>query len=80
MAETQLLSVKKLKSLDILKNCLKHNFRQIPRELGENRHIDSSRCKLNQTLIGGSDPNSMVNEVTAKIVAATGKKLRRRKS
>jgi len=77
MAETQLLSVKKLKSLDILKNCLKHNFRQIPRELGENRHIDSSRCKLNQTLIGGSDPSSMVNEVTAKIVAATGKKLRR---
>ena len=39
MAESQLLSVKKLKSLDILKNCLKHNFRQIPRELGENRRL-----------------------------------------
>jgi hypothetical protein len=77
MAESQLLSVKKLKSLDILKNCLKHNFRQIPRELGENRHIDPTRCKLNQTLIGGSDPSSMVKEVAAKIVAATGKKLRR---
>ena len=77
MAETQLLSVKKLKSLDILKNCLKHNLRQIPRELGENRHIDPTRCKLNQNLVGGSDPSSMVNEVAAKIVAATGKKLRR---
>jgi hypothetical protein len=77
MAESQLLSVKKLKSLDILKNCLKHNLRQIPRELGENRHIDPTRCKLNQTLIGGSDPNSMVSEVAATIVSATGKKLRR---
>ena len=77
MAESQLLSVKKLKSLDILKNCLKHNLRQIPRELGENRHIDPTRCKLNQNLVGGSDPSNMVNEVAAKIVAATGKKLRR---
>lgn len=77
MAESQLLSVKKLKSLDVLKNCLKHNLRQIPRELGGNRHIDPTRCKLNQTLIGGSDPSGMVNEVAATIVAATGKKLRR---
>ena len=77
MAESQLLSVKKLKSLDILKNCLKHNLRQIPRELGENRHIDSKRCSLNQNLVGGSDPSSMVSEVAANIVSATGKKLRR---
>jgi len=27
-------------------------------------------------LVGGSDPSRMVNEVAAKIVAATGKKLR----
>jgi len=77
MAESQLLSVKKLKSLVILKNCLKHNLRQITRELGENRHIDPARCNLNQTLIGGSDPSSMVNELAANIVASTGKKLRR---
>jgi len=77
MAESQLLSVKKLKSLDILKNCLKHNLRQIPRELGENRHIDPKRCILNQNLVGGSDPSSMVSEVAANIVSATGKKLRR---
>ena len=77
MAESQLLSVKKLKSLDILKNCLKHNFRQIPRELGENRHIDPKRCSLNQNLVGGSDPSSMVSEVAANIVSAKGKKLRR---
>jgi len=44
MAESQLLSVKKLKSLDVLKNCLKHNLRQIPRELGGNRHIDPTRA------------------------------------
>ena len=44
MAESQLLSVKKLKSLDILTKCLKHNLRQIPRELGENRHINPQRC------------------------------------
>jgi len=77
MAESQLLSVKKLKSLDVLKNCLKHNLRQIPREFGENRHIDPKRCSLNQNLAGGSDPSSMVKEVTANIVASTGKKLRR---
>ena len=77
MAESQLLSVKKLKSLDVLKNCLKHNLRQIPREFGENRHIDPKRCSLNQNLVGGSDPSSMVKEVTANIVASTGKKLRR---
>jgi hypothetical protein len=76
MAESQLLSVKKLKSLDVLKNCLKHNLRQIPRELGENRQIDPTRCKLNQNLVGGSDPSCMINEVTANIVASTGKKLR----
>ena len=77
MAESQLLSVKKLKSLDILTKCLKHNFRQIPRELGENRHIDPTRCHLNKTLIGGSEPSRMVSEVVANIVSATGKKLRR---
>jgi hypothetical protein len=77
MAESQLLSVKKLKSLDILKNCLKHNLRQIPPEFGENRHIDPKRCRLNQNLVGGSDPSSMVSEVAANIVSATGKKLRR---
>ena len=77
MAESQLLSVKKLKSLDILKNCLKHNLLQIPRELGENRHIDPKRCRLNQNLVGGFDPSSMVSEVAANIVSATGKKLRR---
>jgi len=77
MAESQLLSVKKLKSLDVLKNCLKHNLRQIPRQIGENRHIDPTRCKLNQNLVGCSDPSNMVIEVTANIVASTGKKLRR---
>lgn len=77
MAETQLLSVKKLKSIDLLKNALKHNLRQIPRELGENRHIDPEKCSLNLNLIGGTDPTKIARETEAKIVEATGKKLRR---
>jgi len=77
MAETQLLSVKKLKSIDLLKNALKHNLRQIPRELGENRHIDPEKCSLNLNLVGGTDPSKIARETEAKIVEATGKKLRR---
>ncbi len=77
MAESQLLSVKKLKSLDLLKNALKHNLRQIPRELGENRHIDPEKCSLNLNLVGGTDPSKIARETEAKIVEATGKKLRR---
>ena len=77
MAESQLLSVKKLKSLDLLKNALKHNLRQIPRELGENRHIDPEKCSLNLNLVGGTDPTKIARETEAKIVEATGKKLRR---
>ena len=77
MAETQLLSVKKLKSIDLLKNALKHNLRQIPRELGENRHIDPEKCSLNLNLAGGTDPTKIAHETKAKIVEATGKKLRR---
>mgnify|MGYP000459595491 FL=1 len=77
MAETQLLSVKKLKSIDLLKNALKHNLRQIPRELGENRHIDPEKCCLNQNLVGGTDPTKIARETESKIVEATGKKLRR---
>ena len=73
MAESQLLSVKKLKSLDVLKNCLKHNLCQNPRELGGNRHIDPTRCNLNKNLVGGSDPSRMVNEVAAKFAQAKGK-------
>jgi len=76
MAESQLLSVKKIKSLEILKNSLKHNLRQIPRELGENRHIDAARCSLNRTLIGGADPVKMVRDAEKSILQGTGKKLR----
>jgi hypothetical protein len=77
MAETQLLSVKKLKSIDLLKNALKHNLRQIPRELGENRHIDPEKCSLNLNLVGGTDPVKIARDTEAKILVATGKKLRR---
>ncbi len=77
MAETQLLSVKKIKSYELLKNALKHNHRQIPRELGENRHIDSSKCCLNRVLAGSSDPAQVVRDTEAMIVGSTGKKLRR---
>ena len=76
MAESQLLSVKKIKSLEILKNSLKHNLRQIPRELGENRHIDAARCSLNRILIGEADPVKMVRDAEKTILQTTGKKLR----
>jgi hypothetical protein len=75
--ETQLLSVKKLKSIDLLKNALKHNLRMIPRELSENRHIDPEKCSLNLNLVGGTDPTKIARETEAQILMATGKKLRR---
>jgi Plasmid recombination enzyme len=77
MSETQMLSVKKIKITEILKNSLKHNHRQIPRELGGNRHIDPNRCSLNQVLVGGSDPAQIVCDTEAKILHETGKPLRK---
>ena len=72
MTETQMLSVKKIKSFEQLKNALKHNHRQIARELGEYRHIDSGKCCLNRVLVGGTNPDQVVQDTEAKIVTSTG--------
>jgi hypothetical protein len=77
MSETQMISVKKIKTYDKLKNALKHNLRQIPRELGENRHIDPKKCCLNRVLVGGSDPSQMVKETEARVLKEQGKPLRK---
>lgn len=77
MNESVIIRINKIKSREILRDALKHNLRQIPRETAGESHINGSKTPLNKVLWGGDSPNEMAQETIQRIIEGTGKKLRK---
>ncbi len=70
-----ILNLKKIKGVNPLETCLKHNLRKISAELGGYSGIDATRTNLNKILVGGNNIPSL-NLQFEKILSTYKRKIR----
>lgn len=63
----QFLRLKKLTGKEIVQVAMKHNLRELQKELGAGSHIDASRTKLNQ-IIAGPDTAEKVKQLADRLM------------
>lgn len=56
-------ALKKIKTLNLLRRALKHNKREIAKELGVGSHIDRTKSQLNYSLTGASNALELMHHV-----------------